>query len=126
MYNSLKSVRYFAILVCCLTLVTCGQSKQKTDSGSAATQNVSPKDSLMVEFTGADSVSVFDLLRQSHDVDYQPSAMGVFVKAIDSVYSNDRYFWVYSVNDTMAKVAADNYLTSDSDRVVWHFRRIGQ
>jgi len=81
---------------------------------------------MTIELLGADSVSVFDLLVAEHDVDYLSSGTGVFVKAIDSVANNTGYYWLYSVNDSMAQAAADKYLTSDGDRVVWHYRRAGK
>ncbi|MBU0983463.1 MAG: DUF4430 domain-containing protein, partial [candidate division Zixibacteria bacterium] len=34
------------------------------------------------------------------------------------------YFWVYSVNDTMAQTACDKYVTSTGDRIVWHYRKM--
>ncbi|MCP4686083.1 MAG: DUF4430 domain-containing protein [bacterium] len=52
--------------------------------------------------------------------------MGAFVKAIDSVENAGGYFWLYSVNDSAGKVAADKYLTSDGDVVEWHYRSIGE
>ena len=124
MFNKSKLIG-FLFLVSCILIAACGQNQQAKDAEPSAAKEP-PRDSLTIRLTGSDSVSVFDLLRRSHDVDYQSSAMGVFVKAIDSISSHDHYFWVYSVNDTMARMAADKYLTSDSDRVVWHFRRVGQ
>jgi Domain of unknown function (DUF4430) len=80
-------------------------------------------DSLTIELEGRDSLSAFELLRESHQVDFTSSAMGVFVKGIDSVYPGEHSSWMYSVNDSMGKIASDKYLTGDGDRVRWHLRR---
>ena len=86
---------------------------------------VASRDSLTIELLGADSVSVLDLLVAEHEVDMIGGSQGAFVRGIDSIANSAACAWVYSVNDSMAQVAADKYLTSDGDRIVWHFRRIG-
>lgn len=110
----------------CLLLVGCGQSEHKAESDPQSTPGSTPTDSLTIELAGRDSMSVFQLLAQRHFVDAKFTNQGVFVQGIDSVFSNSEFFWVYSVNDTMAQVAADKNPTRTGDRVVWHFRRIGQ
>ena len=85
-----------------------------------------PVDSLIITLVGADSISVLELLRADHYVEVHQSAMGSFVKAIDSIENAQGYFWLYSVNDSAGKVAADKFLTSDSDIVLWHYRKIGE
>lgn len=81
-------------------------------------------DSLTVELQGMDSLTVLEVLTQTHQVDCINTAAGVFVRGIDSVYGSDDYFWLYSVNDSMPQVAADRCLTRSGDVVKWHFRRI--
>mgnify|MGYP006313394669 CR=1 FL=1 len=93
-----------------------------TDSARAASR----KDSVLVELIGRDSVTVFDLLKESHRVDYLSTGGGVFVKGIDSVNNDPSTFWIYKVNDTTPKVAADRMSTRSGDRVVWHFRKMGE
>ena len=78
----------------------------------------------MIELEGVDSLTVFEILRSKHQVDYLTTAAGVFIKAIDSLENTSDFFWIYSVNDTMPQVASDKYHTSDGDSVRWHYRRI--
>ena len=82
-------------------------------------------DSLLIELSGMDSFSVLDILRENHDVEFTSSAMGAFIKAIDSIENGDGYFWLYSVNDSMAQVACDRYLTDSQDVIKWYFRKVG-
>lgn len=84
------------------------------------------QDSLVIELTGVDSASVLDLLKATHRVEHQSSAMGVFVKTIDSIRNASGVYWLYSVNDSMANIACDRYITKDGDRIKWHFRRMGR
>jgi hypothetical protein len=84
----------------------------KQAAGTPADTAISPtsRDSVVVELAERDSVSVFDLL----------------VKQIDSAKNSASAFWIYSVNDTMPKVAADRLLTRTDDRVKWHLRKMGK
>lgn len=92
---------------------------------STAAQTVAEnRDSVTVELVGADSVTVFDLLKAGHKVDFLSTSGGVFVKGIDSINNGTSTFWVYSVNDTTPKVAADLMYTKAGDKIVWHFRKM--
>lgn len=108
-----------AILLTTLALfsIACATSDQSGDTES------SPVDSIVVEQIGRDSVSAFDLLLADHMVNYKQTASGAFVTGIDSVKVGGGYFWLYSVNDSMPKTAADNYITSEGDTVRWIFRK---
>jgi hypothetical protein len=90
------------------------------DGGRSASD---ARDSVVIELTGADSTSVFDLLTEKHDVDCVSTSLGVFVRAIDSIENGPGAYWLYTINDTMADVASDRYITSDGDRIRWHFRK---
>ena len=109
-------------VICLLGFAGCG--KQEADPTPATTTEPHSRDSVTVELAGADSVTVFDLLKQSHQVDFVSTAGGVFVKGIDSVRNGTSTYWVYSVNDTTPKVAADRMYAKAGDRVVWHFRKM--
>jgi hypothetical protein len=128
----LHNVLNLRCLVALVALVCfgCGSSEDKSQSTSKDVSDTSSLavalDSITIELLGADSVSVFDLLVADHIVNYLYSGTGVFVKAIDSIANSTDHYWLYSVNDSMAQVSADKYLTSDGDRVVWHYRRVGK
>jgi len=98
-------------------LAGCGADADNTGS------TVAMYDSLVIKLDGIDSVSVFDLLTENHRVDYISTGMGVFIKAIDSIENGSGVYWLYSVNDTTAQIAADRYITSDGDRIRWHFSK---
>jgi hypothetical protein len=97
--------------------VACGSSSDMDQTQGAVA------DSVTVALSGVDSVSVFDLLKKNHTVDYHSTMAGVFVTGIDSVENSQRAYWIYTVNDTTPQVAADKMLTRDGDRVIWHLRK---
>lgn len=110
------------ILLVVVLSLGCGEPDENSQSESDKSGTAADRDSVTVVMAGQDSVSVFDLLKSSHEVDFKSSAMGIFVLAIDSVRNGSRGYWLFSVNDTFPKVASDRYLTSDSDVIVWHLR----
>ena len=106
-----------------MLLVGCGSRQEAKTGAKPAQASGSAKDSLAISLVGRDSVSVFDLLKESHKVETVPSALGVFVKGIDSIANSSHASWVYSVNDSMPQIASDKCLTKTGDRVVWHYRK---
>ncbi|UCE24805.1 MAG: DUF4430 domain-containing protein [Candidatus Zixiibacteriota bacterium] len=110
-------------LLLCLLLSACSTTKDES-AGDDTNFDARADDSLIIEMTGRDSLTVFDILVAAHDVAYLATASGVFVRAIDSIENNNRYFWLFSVNDTVVMEAADKYITSRGDRIRWHYRKI--
>jgi hypothetical protein len=108
-----------------LTFFGCGKKEPSAkvagavDSASVANS----EDSVKIELVGIDSVSPFGLLQQKHIVDFRKTAMGVFVRGVDSIMAGPSAFWIYSVNDTMPKIAADRMFTRTGDKVIWHLRK---
>lgn len=90
----------------------------KSDSSAAARIEYLAR----IELLGRDSVSVLELLEESHRVDYKSSAMGVFVTAIDGQPESGQAYWVYQINDTTPRVACDKVLTRTGDSIVWYLQ----
>ncbi|MBD3258531.1 DUF4430 domain-containing protein [candidate division GN15 bacterium] len=109
------------LLLLLASLSGCGSD---TDQSSADRDSATDQDSVVIALDGEDSVSVFEILTREHEVDFESSAMGVFVRAIDSIEGGDGYYWFYAVNDTMGQTAADKRITATGDRVTWHLRRV--
>lgn len=101
----------------------CSKKEQAQPNSGRDTTASASADSLVIDLTGQDSVTVFDLLARSHQVESRSTALGKFVVGIDSVANSSLASWLYSVNDTMPQVAADKLVTRTGDRVTWHFRR---
>ena len=123
----MSHTRYVVALIVLGLFISCGGQGETPDTDKPAPgESVVPaaRDSLVIEFVGRDSASVFDLLTADHEVDHYTTTMGVFVKAIDSIENSSAACWIYTVNDSMIDVASDRYLTADSDLVKWHYRLI--
>ncbi|SYZ74517.1 exported hypothetical protein [Candidatus Zixiibacteriota bacterium] len=115
-----KKIKFGALILLIVLLAVSGCGKRRFhDKGAKA----APTDSLVVTVKGENGTSVFDLTARDHKIDYIETSSGIFIKGIDSVESNFQYGWLYSVNDSVAQVAADKYLTSDGDTIKWHFRK---
>ncbi len=118
-------IRKNIIRVSILTLIfSFGCNKSNTDKTNPTDLSNSPQDSLVITLEGIDSVSVFDILESEHELDYKSSAVGNFVYGIDSVQNTSGYYWIYTVNDSSAKIACDKYITNNADIIKWHFRNI--
>ncbi len=116
------------IIAASLIFTACGSGDQPDDRSDADANKAQRvwRDSLVIDLVGVDSLTVLDLLKAEHQVEYRSTISGVFVTTIDSTESGSNHFWIYSVNDTMPPVACDQLVTSVGDRVKWHFRKFGE
>jgi hypothetical protein len=110
-------------LVAGLILFGCVEKRSNNSSQPGSGADSTKADSLTIELTGLDSVTVFDLLRTTHAIEFKSSAIGLFVRGIDSVMNSQSHFWTYTVNDTTPQIACDRCLTRTGDRVLWHYRK---
>jgi hypothetical protein len=108
-----------------ILLLSCSGSDdtaEQTDTDYA--DELAYHDSVVFEFEGVDSMSVFDLIQAGHELEYQSTISGKFVTEIDDLEVGSEYFWLFTVNDSVPSVACDEYITSDGDRVKWHYRKL--
>lgn len=106
-----------------LLLAGCAGKEPATDAATSKTLSVSQSDSLTIEINGRDGASVLELTLESHVVESYESAMGTFVRAIDSIAAGGGYWWLFTVNDSTVNTASDKFITKDNDIVRWHFRK---
>ncbi len=125
--------------IAALLLAACGEKAEEgSDAGQKAVvvENTDPQtsivladgegDSLVLELSGVDSMSVFEVLRRHHEVNFLSAIKGKFVVSIDLIENSGGYYWVYSVNDSMPPMACDRYLTKEGDVIKWLYRRSGK
>ena len=126
------SLRLWGILFILALLVIGGCSKkQEAEPKVEATtetpiEEITPADSIVLELVSEDSISVYDLLDQKHELELKTTATGAFIIGIDSTYNHEGFFWIYSVNDSMAQISCDQYMTKPGDTVRWHYRDMNQ
>ncbi|MFH2049510.1 MAG: DUF4430 domain-containing protein [bacterium] len=126
-----QSLRLLGILFIIALLVIGGCSKKqeaepKVEAAVETMEEITPVDSIVLEFVSEDSISVYDLLDQKHELELKTTATGAFIIGIDSTYNHEGFFWVYSVNDSMAQISCDQYITKPGDTVRWHYRNMNQ
>ncbi|MCX6835529.1 MAG: DUF4430 domain-containing protein [candidate division Zixibacteria bacterium] len=125
----MRLINRIVMALCLLAVLSACSSKQQADkqeSDTAIETSGKPEDSLVIELSGVDSLTVLELLERYHDVKYRGTAAGAFVTSIGPATSSAQYFWLFSVNDSFPAVACDRCVVSRNDRVRWHFRRVGQ
>ena len=116
--------RFIFLPLLATLLIGCAAKEEASDKDG--TDKAVSRDSVEIVLVAHDSLSAYDLLAESHEVGAKETAMGVFVSAVDSVENFSGGYWIYSVNDTSPKVAADKLITNRGDTVKWHFRLMGQ
>jgi hypothetical protein len=111
-------VAVILVLIC-----ACKNSSKEVGNDNPADKSVAASDSVVIVLEGQEGRSIFEITAQKYDLGYEESYVGMFVYRIDSLETSVECGWVYSVNDTMATVASDRYLTKEGDIVRWHYRK---
>lgn len=99
--------------ICSISLFALWSLLVLTCSGPDVVQEISLPDS-----TG---VSVLDLTRAYHEVDFKQTSAGAFIQAIDGVRNRGDTYWLYYVNDSAGTMAADRYIIREGDHVEWRY-----
>ena len=127
-----KYYRFVSIATVVATLIliaSCGQKEDTTkipdDKAVKKIDLADAADSLIFEMVGVDSMTVFDILSQQHEVKHMSSLKGAYVTRIDDIPNEGGYFWMYSVNDEMGEIACDKFTTKKGDLIRWHYRMAG-
>ncbi len=111
------------LLHCTLSCNNSTEKAQLQPVSAADSASVSYIDSISLEFTGEDSLTVLQLLEKKHQVQKKSSALGIFITGIDSIENRAGFYWMYSVNDSMGDIACDKYVTKPGDKVRWVYRK---
>ncbi|MFA7300741.1 MAG: DUF4430 domain-containing protein [Candidatus Shapirobacteria bacterium] len=70
--------------------------------------------------------TVFDVLTKTiKNIESKQYDFGMMINSINGVKSGtDSKYWVYSVNDQSATIAADKYILKSNDKIVWSFEAL--
>ena len=66
-------------------------------------------------------VTVFELLKSHHEVEYRQTPSGIFVTGIDSISNTTSSYWMYFVNDSAGTTASDRRLLFGREKVEWRY-----
>ncbi len=75
----------------------------------------------IIALPDSSGISIFDLLRMNHEVEYDSTSSGVFVKSIDGTPNTRSAYWLFFVNDTAATTASDKYVLHGGEKVEWRY-----
>lgn len=91
---------------------------------STLNQTIDYGNSTQIEYTNLTASTVFGLLELTATVTSTQFAYGRFIESINGVENNangNGHYWQYWVNDELGPIAADNYVLSDGDHVLWKY-----
>lgn len=71
-----------------------------------------------------DDQNAFDLLKQNAEVEYDEYDFGVFVKSINGIVGDEKYFWAFYVNGEKANQGADATTLNSGDEVEWRYEEV--
>ncbi|HOP05763.1 MAG TPA: DUF4430 domain-containing protein [candidate division Zixibacteria bacterium] len=117
-----------AALTVTMILAACSSDDQPEPPGGVDfvyLQPDNPRDSVVIEMTGVDSLTVLQLLQKAFKVKNMTSVQGAFVTHIDEVGGPDGYFWIYTVNDEILPTACDRVTPDNGDVIRWYYRHGG-
>lgn len=115
-----------------LFLLVCIRVDQVSSSNGTALSTMASNVELTIDYGNSSQhvysdlsgLTVFDILNQTAPVTFIEFAYGKFVISINGVENNanqNGFYWQYWVNDELAPIAADNYVLSDDDQVLWKY-----
>ncbi len=115
----MKKIRIILIALSILVFPVFLAGCQNTANPTLQT-SVAP--STEVTYSGVEGKTVYELLKDSHQVEADESSMGVLVKSIDGVSQTDKEFWLYDINGQQSNLGADKQATKDGDVVHWQLK----
>ncbi len=115
-----------------LFLLMCTRTDQVRSSGGTALSAMASNVRLTIDYGNSSQnaysdlsgLTVFDILNQTAAVTFIEFAYGKFVISINGVENNvnqNGFYWQYWVNDELAPIAADYFVLSDDDQVLWKY-----
>lgn len=132
--------RIETIIVLCISLIlfaSCRISSYDQAASSSSSVPAASNIELVIDYGNStqrvlanlSGSTVFDILNETAHVTYTTHAFGSFIQSINGVENNaggNGYYWQYWVNDLLAPVAADFYVLSDGDGILWKYCAPGQ
>lgn len=77
-----------------------------------------------VSYQGEEGKTAMAILKTRHQMVTKNYSFGEMVTAIDGVEPDNKHFWGFYINGSLAQVGADAYVTKASDRIEWKLEEI--
>ncbi|MEM3370247.1 MAG: DUF4430 domain-containing protein [Candidatus Woesearchaeota archaeon] len=114
------------ILIVLNLLISSGCSKRITSkSGEATLIIVTIGNTTRESFTTSEQ-NALQVLASLHRVKTQSySNLGIFIKCIDEVCSDSKYFWAFYINGRLASESASAYTPKAGDTIEFRYQKLG-
>ena len=96
-------------------------SQNQSEKNIAGLSQFSPVVEKTIAYEGQDGKTALDLLKESHQVQADETSAGVFVNSIDETPNQSDKFWMFYVNEQLAPVGADQYITKAGEQIEWRY-----
>ena len=73
------------------------------------------------KYTINNGTTAFQVLNETHSVEYKEYSIGYFITSIDGVEQNTTHSWLYFINGDPSSVSSDRYYLSDGDILDFKF-----
>jgi len=73
------------------------------------------------KYTVNNGTTAFQVLNETHSVEYKEYSIGYFITSIDGVEQNTTHSWLYFINGDPSSVSSDRYYLSDGDILDFKF-----
>jgi hypothetical protein len=122
---ALLFIAFFFLIINCSVHSTCYANVRNHEAlASSVALTIDYGNSTQQVFSNLSGNTVFDILNQTAKVTFSQYMYGKFVVSINDVENNannNGHYWQYWVNNELAPIAADNYVLSDDDQVLWKY-----
>jgi hypothetical protein len=121
MSNFLRARRVeIFIIVIIIAVIGVVYAFSRTPESVPATAQESQQAGSAISYDGQDGRNALDLLKVFHQVETKDTSFGPQVMGIDGNHPDEsNSYWAFYVNGKLADKGADQYVTSNNDKVEW-------
>jgi hypothetical protein len=123
--NIIAIIILAAILIIGGSLLGSHVVKKQANASVAGLENqFQPTVLKTIDYNGEDGKNALELLQATHEIKIQDSTLGTFVISIDGTANTDTAYWMFYVNDSLATVGANDYVTKSTDKIEWRYESL--
>lgn len=110
-------------IITALSLIGYFNQKKVNPSNISANITVNLADTKKTNSYSGPEITALDLLKKYNSVNTTSSTYGEFVNCINTLCSNNNYYWMYSVNGKLAQTGAGSYLVKNNDNLEFNYTK---
>lgn len=102
--------------------VSTGVAIHHKENGDVQTVSNAQHQLTQISYDGQNGENAYVSLQKHATVQSKKYSFGYFITAIDGVTGNGPRYWTLFVNGKEASVGANDYITKNSDRIMWRLQ----